>query len=63
MYLMASEDRLVKAIAAKPFERPAKQWRIAKITAPHLLLQAAPREAAIEIESFVESLAGPRVKQ
>lgn len=56
LYLMASEDRLVPSTAAKPFERLSNNCRITKITGSHLLVQSVPREVAIALRNFLESL-------
>lgn len=57
LYLMASNDRLVPAIAGKPFQR-LRQCQIRKLDGPHLLLQSVPEDAARMIKIFLNTLVG-----
>ena len=57
LYLRATEDRLVPAVAGDAVMRQARQGRIVDIEGPHFLLQTAPERAAREIQAFIESCA------
>jgi sigma-B regulation protein RsbQ len=58
LYLRATEDRVVSARYGAEFMAAARHGRLADIEAPHFLLQARPREAALEITGFLESTGG-----
>jgi sigma-B regulation protein RsbQ len=58
LYLRATEDRVVSARYGAEFMATARRGRLADIEAPHLLLQARPRQAAREIAGFLESTGG-----
>jgi pimeloyl-ACP methyl ester carboxylesterase len=53
LYMRATRDRLVPASCAEHIKRLSAAVRIVDIDAPHMLLQAAPRECADVIAGFV----------
>ena len=53
LYLRASHDRVVPRTASELALRFCPQMRIADVNGPHLLLQAAPFEAAEIVRAFV----------
>ena len=56
LYLRGRRDRLVSARFGEEFLATARRGRIAEIEAPHLLLQARPRDAAEAILDFVREV-------
>jgi pimeloyl-ACP methyl ester carboxylesterase len=56
LYLRASDDRLVPKRAGDLIVRKRKNWQLKELAGPHLLLQAAPRQAARAIGRFIEGL-------
>jgi pimeloyl-[acyl-carrier protein] methyl ester esterase len=55
LYLQATRDRLVPASCLKVFTRNVPHLKIARIEAPHFILQAQPQECLRAIEDFIES--------
>jgi pimeloyl-ACP methyl ester carboxylesterase len=58
LYLKASEDRLVPAIASAQVASGAPHVRVVELVAPHFLLQTVPQEAAVAIMQFMEEVEG-----
>jgi pimeloyl-ACP methyl ester carboxylesterase len=56
LYLLAAEDRLVPESASKAMLQVRPDMQVISISAPHLLLQVAPRTAANVIQVFVHQL-------
>jgi pimeloyl-ACP methyl ester carboxylesterase len=56
LYLRATEDRLIPRAASRLVSRLAPHTRMAEVTAPHFLLQAAPSQAAAIVTEFVRQL-------
>lgn len=56
LYLRASEDRVVPRAASRLISRVMPGARIVELSAPHFLLQAAPREAARHIRGFLHEV-------
>jgi pimeloyl-ACP methyl ester carboxylesterase len=59
LYLLAEEDRLVPESAAKAVLQVRPDMQVISISAPHLLLQVAPRTAANVINVFAHQLRKP----
>ena len=57
LYLAASKDRIVRKHNYARIKKINPNVRLVVLPAPHLLLQAAPDEAAREIAGFAETLA------
>ncbi len=53
LYLLATEDRVVPANAAKDITQAVPTARVVPIEAPHFLLQTAPAAAAAAVSTFV----------
>jgi pimeloyl-ACP methyl ester carboxylesterase len=58
LYLHAARDRVVPPMAAQFVKVAQPDTRIAIIEAPHMLLQAAPEEAAKAIAAFLRDVQG-----
>lgn len=56
LYLRATHDRVVPAAASQLISRLKPDTRIVEIDAPHFLLQAAPAEAARQVETFAHDV-------
>jgi pimeloyl-ACP methyl ester carboxylesterase len=56
LYLRASQDRLVPAEASAAVAELNPQTRVVEVQGPHLLLQAAPAEAAEAVRAFVREI-------
>lgn len=56
LYLRASRDRLVPASAAALVRQLRPDARLVEIDGPHCLLQASPREAAAQLQAFIQAL-------
>ena len=56
LYLLATEDRLVPASASKSMLQVRPDMQVISISAPHMLLQVAPRTAANVIQVFVHQV-------
>ena len=56
LYLLAEDDRLVPPSAAQAMLQIRPEMRVISISAPHMLLQAAPRTAATAISAFVSEV-------
>lgn len=60
LYLRASHDRLVPKRTAELIIRNRKNWQLAELPGPHLLLQKSPHEAARVISEFAQRLTTER---
>lgn len=58
LYLQATEDKLVGMSATGLVQRHIPHIRIARLEAPHMLLQVTPVEAARVVEAFLADLYG-----
>lgn len=56
LYLLAEHDQVVPVSASRQIQRVFPAAKIAPVNAPHFLLQAAPREGATLVGSFMRSL-------
>lgn len=56
LYLQAAQDRVVRPSAARLLAALAPQLQLVQIPGPHLLLQAAPAQAAHAVQQFLASL-------
>lgn len=56
LYLQATEDAIVPASAAEPFMKLVQNIKPARVSAPHLALQAQPMECAAAIDGFLANM-------
>ncbi|WP_414158155.1 alpha/beta fold hydrolase [Pseudomonas sp. BNK-45] len=56
LYLRASRDRLVPDSAAALVRQLRPDAHLVEIDGPHCLLQASPREAAAQLQAFIQAL-------
>jgi sigma-B regulation protein RsbQ len=59
LYLRGTRDRVIAARYGAEFAANARHGRLVDIDAPHLLLQAQPREAAALILDFLRQVGSP----
>jgi pimeloyl-[acyl-carrier protein] methyl ester esterase len=59
LYLRGTRDRVIGARFAEEFVATARRGQLTELDAPHLLVQARPREAAGVILDFLGQIAGP----
>lgn len=59
LYLRASDDRLVPRWCGERIASLSPRVNIVEISAPHLLLQCAPRESAVAISRFARECSPP----
>jgi pimeloyl-ACP methyl ester carboxylesterase len=57
LYIRAQQDRLVHSPCLEEIRRIKPQVEVAKIAAPHLVLQREPKKAAAVVARFVQTLA------
>jgi pimeloyl-ACP methyl ester carboxylesterase len=55
LYLRAAADAVVPAAAAELIKSIRPETQVVKVTAPHFLLQAAPKKAAALVGKFVDT--------
>jgi pimeloyl-ACP methyl ester carboxylesterase len=62
LYLLAEQDRLVPQSALQTMLQHRPDMRVVSMSAPHLLLQAAPRTAANAIIAFLHEVRKARLQ-